>query len=61
MKVELISYTQDNTGKNLLEQIAFVARVSNPSNQHNDATAEREKMEKEMISSFSLPLIDMIG
>jgi thymidylate synthase (FAD) len=41
MKVELISYTQDITGRNLLEQIAFVARVSNPSNQHNDSTAEK--------------------
>ena len=28
---------------------------------YNDATAEREKMEKEMTSSFSLPLTDMIG
>ncbi len=27
--------------RNLLEQIAFVARVSNPSNQNNDATAEK--------------------
>jgi thymidylate synthase (FAD) len=41
MKVELISYTQDIVGRNLLEQIAFVARVSNPANQHNDATAEK--------------------
>lgn len=41
MKVELISYTKDITGRNLLEQIAFVARVSNPSNQHNDSTAEK--------------------
>jgi hypothetical protein len=28
---------------------------------YNDATNEKEKMEKEMITSFSLPLIDMIG
>ena len=28
---------------------------------YNDATLEKEKMEKEMITSFSLPLIDMIG
>jgi thymidylate synthase (FAD) len=41
MKVELISYTQDTMNRNLLEQIAFVARVSNPSNQNNDATAEK--------------------
>lgn len=39
--VKLISYSQGEDGKNLLEQIAFVARVSNPSNQNNDATAEK--------------------
>lgn len=41
MKVNLISYTQDISNKNLLEQIAYVARVSNPSNQNNDASAEK--------------------
>ena len=41
MKVELISYTQDTMNRNLLEQIAFVARVSNPSNQNNHETAEK--------------------
>ena len=41
MKVTLKSCTQDVEGKrNLLEQIAYVARVSNPSNQNNDDTAE---------------------
>ena len=39
--VKLISYSKGEDGKNLLEQIAFVARVSNPSNQNNDATAEK--------------------
>jgi thymidylate synthase (FAD) len=39
--VRLISYSQGEDGKNLLEQIAYVARVSNPSNQNNDATAEK--------------------
>jgi len=39
--VKLISYSRGEDGKNLLEQIAFVARVSNPSNQNNDATAEK--------------------
>jgi hypothetical protein len=28
---------------------------------YNDATAERAMLEKEMITSFSLPIIDMIG
>jgi len=42
MKVELKGYTKDAEGdRNLLEQIAYVARVSNPSNQNNDATAEK--------------------
>ena len=42
MKVELKSYTKDAEGdRNLLEQIAYVARVSNPSNQNNDASAEK--------------------
>lgn len=42
MKVTLNSYTKDATGdRNLLEQIAYVARVSNPSNQNSDDTAEK--------------------
>lgn len=42
MKVKLVSYSKfygDN--KSLLEQIAYVARVSNPSNQNNSETAEK--------------------
>jgi thymidylate synthase (FAD) len=42
MKVTLKSFTHDaEGGRNLLEQIAYVARVSNPSNQNNDQTAEK--------------------
>ena len=42
MKVTLKSYTKDAEGElNLLEQIAYVARVSNPSNQNNNQTAEK--------------------
>lgn len=41
MKVNLISYTQGVDGKNLLEQVAYVARVSNPANQNNNETAEK--------------------
>lgn len=41
MKVSLISYTQGIDGKNLLEQVAYVARVSNPANQDNNETAEK--------------------
>ena len=41
MKVKLISYTQGADGKNLLEQVAFAARVSNPANQNNTETSEK--------------------
>lgn len=41
MRVRLINYSQDPEGRNLLEQIAYCARVSNPSNQDNVETAEK--------------------
>lgn len=41
MNVKLFSYTMEESGLNLLEQIAYVARVSNPSNQNNHETAEK--------------------
>ena len=41
MNVKLISYTQGTDGKNLLEQVAFAARVSNPANQNNSETSEK--------------------
>ena len=41
MNVKLISYTQGTDGKNLLEQVAFAARVSNPANQNNNETLNR--------------------
>jgi hypothetical protein len=41
MRVELINYSQDPKGRNLLEQIAFTARVSNPANQNNNESAEK--------------------
>jgi len=41
MNVKLISYTQGADGKNLLEQVAFAARVSNPANQNNSETSEK--------------------
>ena len=41
MNVKLISYTQGTDGKNLLEQVAYAARVSNPSNQNSNDTAEK--------------------
>jgi thymidylate synthase (FAD) len=41
MNVKLINYSQDPEGRNLLEQIAYCARVSNPGNQDNVETAEK--------------------
>jgi thymidylate synthase (FAD) len=41
MNVKLINYSQSPDGKNLLEQVAFAARVSNSSNQNNSDTAEK--------------------
>jgi thymidylate synthase (FAD) len=36
-----VSHSQGTDGRNLLEQVAFVARVSNPANQDNNDTAEK--------------------
>ena len=41
MSARVVSYTQTLSGKSLLEQIAYVARVSNPENQESNETAER--------------------
>lgn len=41
MDVQLINYSQTPLKKNLLEQIAYIARVSNPSNENNDESAEK--------------------
>jgi len=46
MKVELISYSQQPEGcrcegSSLIDQVAFCARVSNPSNQSNTETSEK--------------------
>jgi thymidylate synthase (FAD) len=41
MNVKLINYSQSLDGMNLLEQVAFAARVSNPTNQNNTETAEK--------------------
>lgn len=43
MAARLISYSQPADGSNdtLLDQIAYAARVSNPSNQNNKATSEK--------------------
>jgi thymidylate synthase (FAD) len=41
MNVTLVNYSQDPKGRNLLEQIAFAARVSNPANQNNNESAEK--------------------
>ena len=38
---KLISYSQNQNGDTLLDQIAYAARVSNPSNQGNKETSEK--------------------
>lgn len=38
---KLISYSQNQNGDTLLDQIAYAARVSNPSNQDNKETSEK--------------------
>lgn len=41
MDVKMVSHSQGTDGRNLLEQVAFVARVSNPANQDNNESAEK--------------------
>jgi len=41
MSARLVSYTQSENNLSLLEQVAYVARVSNPENQECHSTAER--------------------
>lgn len=41
MNVKLINYSQSPDGMNLLEQVAYAARVSNPANQGNLDTSEK--------------------
>jgi thymidylate synthase (FAD) len=41
MNVKLINYSQSPDGMDLLGQVAYAARVSNPTNQNNSETAEK--------------------
>lgn len=41
MSARVVSWSQTQDGKSLLEQVAYAARVSNPENQSNNQTAER--------------------
>lgn len=41
MRVALFNWSRDYAGRNLLQQIAYAARVSNPGNQDNNDTAEK--------------------
>jgi thymidylate synthase (FAD) len=41
MDVKMVSYSQGTDERNLLEQVAYVARVSNPANQNNNESAEK--------------------
>ena len=59
MTVKLISYTQGTDGKNLLEQVAFAARVSNPANQNNNDSAE--KLVRYLIKHHHWSPLEMVG
>jgi thymidylate synthase (FAD) len=41
MKVAVVSYSQSNPAQSITELVAYCARVSNPSNQHNTETNDR--------------------
>lgn len=61
MKVKLVSYTKSNIAgiETLEDQIAYVARVSNPSNQHNTATAE--KLVKYLVENKHWSPLEMVS
>jgi thymidylate synthase (FAD) len=60
MNVELISYTQNLTDKKeLVDQIAYVARVSNPSNQ--DTNAPSDKLVRYLIKNEHWSPFEMVS
>ena len=59
MKVKLINYSQSPYGLNLLEQVAFAARVSNPTNQNNTETSE--KLVKYLIDHKHFSPLEMVS
>lgn len=59
MSVKLINYSQDTEGRNVLEQIAYCARVSNPSNQNNNETAE--KLVRYLIKNKHFSPLEMVS
>ena len=58
MNVKLISYTKGNQ-TNLLEEVAYVARVSNPTNQNNIETAE--KLVRYLIKNHHWSPLEMVN
>lgn len=58
MSVKLISYTKGNQS-NLLEEIAYVARVSNPANQNNNETSE--KLVRYLIKNHHWSPLEMVN
>lgn len=65
MSVSLISYSQHpesdriSSGNTLMDQVAFCARVSNPSNQNNTETSE--KLVKYLIKNHHWSPMEMVG
>jgi thymidylate synthase (FAD) len=58
MNVKLISYSQGNN-MNLLEQVAYAARVSNPANQNNSDTSE--KLVRYLIKNHHWSPLEMVS
>jgi len=59
VKVKLVSHTQTVDGLSLTEQVAYAARVSNPSNQGNNDTAE--KLVKYLINNKHWSPLEMVS
>ena len=59
MEVKLISHSCTEDGMNLLEQVAYTARVSNPANQNNNETSE--KLVRYLIKNHHWSPLEMVS
>ena len=59
MSAKLISYSQSQSNKSLLDEIAYCARVSNPANQNNTET--NEKLIKYLIKHEHWSPLEMVS
>ena len=58
-KVKIISYSQTDDNKDLMDQVAYCARVSNPSNQSNTKT--NKKLIKYLIKNQHWSPFEMVS